>query len=80
LDDVLRRIDSYDVDMINLFRTSKSLAYILSSGIAGFMLLIFPLKSVFILLGAVSFSALWSAFRLEDNKCEKELMMGRGKY
>ena len=75
-----KRIDSYDVDMINLFRTSKSLAYILSSGIAGFMLLIFPLKSVFILLGAVSFSALWSAFRLEDNKCEKELMMGRGKY
>lgn len=74
-----KRIDSYDVDMINFFRTSKSLAYIFSSSIAGFVLLIFPLKSVFILLGIVSFSALWSAFRLEDNKCEKELIAKKKK-
>lgn len=68
-----KRIDGYDVDIIDIFRATKPLAYIFTSVISAVFLLFFPLKIIFILTGVVALSALWPAFRLADNKCEKEI-------
>lgn len=67
-----KKIDGHDIDLINFFRTSMPLGYILATGISFPLLLFFPVKSVFLLVSAVVFSALIPAFLLEDNKCEKE--------
>lgn len=72
-----KRIDGHDVDLINVFRTSRPLAYILAAGISVGLLVIFPLKSVFILVAVVVFSALWPAIHLIDNKSEKEMIKSR---
>lgn len=65
-----KRIDAHDVDLINIFRSSGSVAYILAATISALTLLIFPLKAVFILAALVVFSALIPAFHLEDNSSE----------
>ena len=63
-----KRIDANDVDLIDFFRTSYSFAYIFAAILSTFVLLIFPLKAIFILIAAVVFSALIPAFQLEDNQ------------
>jgi MFS family permease len=68
-----KKIDGHDVDLINFFRTSMPVGYILATGISFPLLLIFPLKSVFLLIVAVVLSALVPAFLLRDNKCEQEI-------
>lgn len=65
-----KRIDAHDVDLINVFRASNSLAYISGATVSAIMLFIFPLKSIFILVALVVFSALIPAFQLEDNQSE----------
>lgn len=70
-----KRIDTQDVDVINFFRTSRSMGYILSAVFSALLLLIFPVKTVFLLISLVAFSGLLPAFRLVDNKSEKELEM-----
>jgi len=74
-----KRIDGDDVDLINFYRTSVSAAYIIAPAMA-FILLggekwfwFMDVKYVFIMLALVVFSALYSAIRLVDNKCEVEL-------
>ncbi len=67
-----KRIDGHDVDLINIFRISRPLAYILATGISIPLLMLFPLKSVFVLTALVIFSALGSVFYLADNKSEVE--------
>lgn len=67
-----KRIDGHDVDLINIFRISRPLAYILATGISVPWLMFFPLKSIFILVAGVVFSALGSLFYLADNKSEGE--------
>jgi len=71
-----KRIDAGDVDLINFFRTSKPIAYIMATGIASIVLLFFPLDLIFLLLVIVVFSALYPAFRLVDNKSELEIKIG----
>ncbi len=63
-----KRIDARDVDLINVFRTSSSVAYILGALASAILLFLFPLKAIFILVAVVVFSALIPAFKLEDNQ------------
>lgn len=72
-----KRIDGHDVDVINFFRTAMPFAYISSSAISFLLLLIFPLKSVFLVIVAVLILALYQAVKLEDNECEKEIVAGK---
>jgi MFS family permease len=74
-----KRIDGDDVDLINFYRTSVSVAYIIAPAMA-FVLLggerwfwSLDIRYVFLILAAVVFSGLYPAFRLTDNKCEAEL-------
>jgi MFS family permease len=65
-----KKIDGYDVDLIGIFRTAMPLGYIAASGISIILLLIFPLKFIFFLVGLIVFSALWPAIKLADSECE----------
>ncbi len=67
-----KRIGSGDIDLIDFFRTARAAAYITAAVLSTILLLIFPLKTVFILVAAVVFSALYPALKLVDNKSEKE--------
>ncbi|NTU66558.1 MAG: MFS transporter [Candidatus Moranbacteria bacterium] len=66
-----RLIDGEDVDLINFFRTSMPIAFILGSVLSFLLLLFFPVKAVFILVAAVSLSALVPALSLKDNRPRK---------
>ncbi|MDR3559568.1 MAG: MFS transporter [Candidatus Pacebacteria bacterium] len=66
-----KRIDGHDVDLINVFRTSRPLGYILATAASTLLLLAYPLKSIFILIALVVFAALWPALRLDDNKSDR---------
>jgi len=68
-----KKVDGHDVDIINFMRTSMPAAYILSTAMSTVFILFFSLKFAFILVSLVVLSALYPAFRLEDNKSEKEL-------
>lgn len=68
-----KRIDGHDVHLIDFFRTSMPTAYILAAILSSFILYFYPINYIFIILGIVTLSALWPAFRLVDNKSESEL-------
>lgn len=68
-----KRIDSCDIDLIDFFRTSRPVAYIVAAILSTPLLLVFSLKSIFILVAIVIFSSLYPAFRLVDNKSEREM-------
>lgn len=68
-----KRIDRNDVDIIDFFRTSLPVAYILVSALAAAALLFFSVKTLFLLSGLIILSALYPAVKLVDNKCEKEM-------
>jgi MFS family permease len=70
-----KKIDGHDVDIINFFRTSMPVAYILSTGLAALILLFFSIKIAFILVAVVVASALYPAFKLQDNHAEKEIIV-----
>ncbi|HAI74358.1 MAG TPA: hypothetical protein DCS28_02445 [Candidatus Moranbacteria bacterium] len=68
-----KRIDGYDVDLINIFRTAVPVAYIVAAIFSSFIFFFLPIKSVFLIVGIVVLSALYPAFKLQDNKCEAEI-------
>ncbi len=68
-----KKIDGHNVDLINFFRTSMPVGYIVATGISFPLLLFFQAKIVFILVSLVVLSALVPAFLLIDNKSEKDL-------
>jgi MFS family permease len=68
-----KRIDARDVDLINFFRTAMPLGYILATFFSTLLLIVFPVKAIFIFIAVVVVSALYPATQLIDNKCEKEL-------
>ncbi len=68
-----KRIDGHDVDLINFFRTTVPAAYIIAAALSSFALLFLPVKSVFLLAGIVVASALYPAFKIQDNKSEAEV-------
>lgn len=67
-----KRIDACDVDLINFFRTSTPVAYMIAAFFSTILLFIFPIKSIFIFTALAVASALLPAFFLVDNKCERE--------
>lgn len=69
-----KKIDAQDVDLIDFFRTASSSAYIVSTAMAAIVLAVFSIKAIFVLVGVIVFSALYPAFRLVDNRCEREIM------
>ena len=69
-----KKIDGHDVDMINFFRTSLPVAYIVATAMSSFILFIFPIKVAFILAGVVVLSALYPAVKLADSKSEREMI------
>lgn len=68
-----KRIDCRDVDVIDFFRTSLPMAYIFATILSSFVFLFLPIKFVFILTGIIVLSALYPAFRLTDNRSEKDM-------
>lgn len=66
-----KKIDGHNVDLINFFRTSMPVGYILATGISFPLLMIFPVKIIFILVAVVVFSAIIPAFLLVDNRASK---------
>jgi MFS family permease len=68
-----KRIDGNDIDLIDFFKTSKPVAFILAMASSAIVLTFFSMKAIFLLAVVVSFSALWPTFRLVDNKSEKEI-------
>ncbi len=67
-----KRIDSGDIDIIDFFRTSKPIAYILATGMASVFLFFLPMTAIFLFLSLVIFSGLYPAFALVDNHSEEE--------
>lgn len=67
-----KRIDGYDVDMIDLYKATFPVGYIIANVLAFVCLLIFPLKAVFLIVVVVVAAALFPAFELQDNKAECE--------
>lgn len=69
-----KKINGDDIDLIDFFRTAVSVGYISATVFSFILLIFFPTRNIFILLAVVTFSALYPAFRLVDNKCEAELI------
>lgn len=68
-----KRIDGYDVDMIDIYKAAIPVGYIIANILAFLVLLFFPLKAVFLIVVAVVASALVPAFSLKDNRAEAEV-------
>lgn len=68
-----KRIDGDDMDVISFFRTSRSVAYIAATAVSAMLLVVFPVKAMFIFLTLVILLALYPAFTLVDNKSEAEI-------
>lgn len=68
-----KRIDSRDVHIIEFFRTSLSVGYIIGAVLTGVFLWLFDLPKLFLFAGAIILLALFPAAQLIDNKSEREL-------
>ncbi len=68
-----KRIDGREVGLIDFFRTSRPVAYILASIGSTLLLFVFPMQSVFLLIAFVAAIGLYPAWRLADNKAEEEI-------
>jgi MFS family permease len=68
-----KKVDAYDVDIINFFRTSLPAAYIAATALSSLILLFLPIKFAFVLTSLIVFSALYPTLKLVDNKSEKEI-------
>ncbi len=70
-----KKIDGRDVDLISFFRTTRAVAYLLATGLSAMLLVIAPMKYIFILVAGMVLVGVYPAFRLEDNKSEEELRL-----
>jgi MFS family permease len=68
-----KRIDGEDIELIDFYRTSKSVGYISFSLVSVVLLSFLPIKIVFILLSVIVLTSLYPAFHLVDNKAEVEI-------
>jgi MFS family permease len=68
-----KKIDGRDVDIISFFRTASSAGYISAMVLSALILIVFPIKYIFLLVALVVLSGLYPALRLIDNKSEKEM-------
>ncbi len=68
-----KKIDGRDVDLISFFRTTRAVAYLLATGLSAMLLIVAPMKYIFLLIAAMVLVGIYPAFRLVDNKSEEEL-------
>jgi MFS family permease len=68
-----KKIDGRDMDVISFFRTAGSIGYISATAISALLLIVFPMKYVFLLVAIAVLAGLYPALKLVDNKCEKEI-------
>lgn len=66
-----KKVDAYDVDIINFFRTSLPIAYIVATMFSSFIIFFLPIEFAFIMTGLVVLSALYPALKLVDNEVER---------
>ncbi|MDP3957702.1 MAG: MFS transporter [bacterium] len=69
-----KQIDGDGMDVIAFFRTTRPLANIVGAVLSALIFIIFPLKSIFFMVALVLFASLFTAFRLEDTKSEREAL------
>lgn len=67
-----KKVDADDVDLIDFFRTSRPVGYMIGTFFASIILIFVSMKFIFVVLVAVIFSALYPAFKLVDNKADVE--------
>jgi MFS family permease len=72
-------IDGRDMDIISFFRTATSVGYMVATALSALLLVILPVKFVFLLIATVVLAGLYPALNLIDNKSEAELTK-RKKY
>lgn len=70
-----KRIGADDIDLIDFFRTTRPVAYIIGAILSTFFIFLLPLKAIFILVAVVVFSAILPAWKLVDNKSEREIVI-----
>lgn len=63
-----KKIGPQDIDLIDYFRTTKSIAYIMGTMFFSLFLVVLPLKMVFLMLAVLMFTALSPVLRLHDTK------------
>jgi MFS family permease len=63
-----RRIDGEDVDLINFFRTTLPLGYIVASILSFIAIQLFSVSAVFVLVALVVLSALYPAYNLTSRR------------
>ena len=68
-----KKIDGRDVDLISFFRTTRAVAYLLATGLSAMLLIVAPMKYIFLLIAGLVLLGIYPAFRLVDNKSEVEL-------
>jgi len=74
-----KRIDGRDVDIISFYKSANAVAYIAAMSISAIFLIFFPVKGIFLIVSVVLIAAIVPSLRLEDNPCEAELSVSRGK-
>jgi MFS-type transporter involved in bile tolerance (Atg22 family) len=66
-------IDGRDMDIISFFRTATPVGYMVATALSALLLVIMPVKFVFLLIAAIVLMGLYPALKLVDNKCEAEM-------
>jgi len=68
-----KKIDGRDVDLISFFRTTRAVAYLIATGLSAMLLIIAPMKYIFLLIAGMVLVGVYPAFKLVDSKSEEEL-------
>ena len=63
-----KKIGPQDIDFIDYFRTTKSIAFVLGTMFFSLFLVVLPLRMVFLMLAVLMFTALSPILRLHDTK------------
>lgn len=69
-----KRIDGNDIEIIDFFKTARPVAYIAAAVLSSLILVFSDVRSIFLALAIICFSAIYPTFKLVDNKCEKEIL------
>lgn len=72
-----KKIDKDDIDLIDFYRTSMPMAYIVSAGLSAVVLNFYGVREIFLLAAVLLMTALIPAWRLRDNLSEREVIMQR---
>lgn len=63
-----KKVDVDDIDLINAFRSTTPLAYIVAPFLVGLLLTFLPLNNIFWILGLIILTGLYPALTLKDTK------------